>query len=172
MRLFPAVLMLAKLLLATSAAAGAVSDGSLARSSRLPFTVERDTGRTTLLRIGAVEAGSTAARAGLRAGDVVLRINCESYERPIAGRRLLEHGTGGSTIVLELAREGRTRKLRFEAPPAPYEDIPGVTSHYGSLMTTDGLRLRTITTRPNGADATFPHSISCSGCPAIPSSTR
>lgn len=156
MHMIKVIPILAALLLAPTVAAEGVSDGSLARSSTLPFTLERDPANAALLRVGAVETGSTAARSGLRAGDVILRIDGKSYDRPSAGRRLLEHGTGGRTIALELAREDRRQKLRFEAPAAPYEDIPGVTSHYESLMTSDGLRLRTITTRPRDSGARLP----------------
>lgn len=35
----------------------------------------------------------------------------------------------------------------------PLESIPGVTSHYGMVETSDGARLRTIITVPDGADA-------------------
>lgn len=34
----------------------------------------------------------------------------------------------------------------------PLESIPGVTSHYGMVATSDGARLRTIITAPDGAD--------------------
>ncbi len=150
------VTILSALLLATAVAAEGGSDGTLARSSRLPFALERNPKSAALLRVGAVETGSTAARAGLRAGDVILRIDGEPYDRPAAGRRLLEHGTGGRTLAHELSREGRPRQVRFRAPAAPYEVIPGVTSHYESLRTADGLALRTITTRPAEAEGRLP----------------
>ena len=48
------------------------------------------------------------------------------------------------------------RRIRFTAPVAPLEDIAGVTSQYESLTTADGLRLRTITTRPKEATVRLP----------------
>ena len=38
----------------------------------------------------------------------------------------------------------------------PLEKIPGLESHYGTLATRDGLRLRTIVTRPEGATRPLP----------------
>jgi dienelactone hydrolase len=54
--------------------------------------------------------------------------------------------------------------LLAAAPPAglprrggqPPEKIPGLESHYGTLATGDGLRLRTILTRPEGASGRLP----------------
>lgn len=144
------------LLLATTVSAEGVSDGSLARSAILSFVVERDSAGGNLLRVVRVDESSTAASGGLRAGDVIVRIDGKSYDRPASGRRLLEHGIGGRKLELEVKRGDATRKTRFAVPAAPFEDIPGVTSHYESLLTTDGLRLRTITTRPKEATGRLP----------------
>lgn len=50
-------------------------------------------------------------------------------------------GAAESTFSGDLPRKSDT----------PLEALPGVDSHYGVLETGDGLRLRTITTRPEGA---------------------
>ena len=151
-----AALLLLAILFASPVAAEALSDGSLARSVVLPFAVERDPESTALLLIGRIGEGSTAFRSGLRAGDVIVRIDGKDYDRPASGRRYLEHGTGGRRIALEIRRGGATQRLRLVMPAAPLENIAGVTSHYESLVTADGLRLRTITTRPEGAKGRMP----------------
>lgn len=92
------------LLLATTVAAEGISDGSLARSAILPFAVERDPASGSVLRVVRVDEGSTAARGGLRDGDLILRIDGKTYGRPAAGRRALEHGAGGRALDLELRR--------------------------------------------------------------------
>lgn len=58
----------------------------------------------------------------------------------------------------------------------PLENLPGVDSRYGLLETKDGLRLRTITTRPEGANGRLPglyfvQWLSCDGVEQNPNAT-
>ena len=58
----------------------------------------------------------------------------------------------------------------------PLEQLPGVDSHYGVLVTADGLRLRTITTRPSGTSGRLPgiyfvQWLSCDGTEQDPQAT-
>lgn len=154
--MFRTVWILPALLLATAVGAEGVSDASLARSASLPFELERVIAGGSLLRVTRVQSGSAAARAGLRVGDVILRVDGKTYGQPASGRRALEHGTGGRKLELEIRRGAATRGIRFMVPAAPFEDIDGVVSHYESLTTEDGLKLRTITTRPKQANGRLP----------------
>jgi pimeloyl-ACP methyl ester carboxylesterase len=56
-------------------------------------------------------------------------------------------------LTLLLAAPGADLPRRGGRPP---EKIPGVESHYGTLATSDGLKLRTILTRPEGAARRLP----------------
>jgi pimeloyl-ACP methyl ester carboxylesterase len=150
-----AALLLA-LLFAHPAGAAASSDGTLARSARLPFAIERAAEDSSVLRVSRVEEDSAAARSGLRIDDVILRIDGRPVDRPAQARRILEHGTGGRRVTLEIRRGDTSHQIGLTLPPAPLEDIPGVLSRYGSLRTPDGLRLRTILTRPEGSTGRLP----------------
>jgi C-terminal processing protease CtpA/Prc len=72
------------------------------------------------VRVTEVPASGPAARAGLRAGDVIVAID----GKPLQGltsrevQRLLT-GEVGSSVELEIEREGRRERLRLER--APYE---------------------------------------------------
>jgi pimeloyl-ACP methyl ester carboxylesterase len=59
---------------------------------------------------------------------------------------LVPGASAESTISGDLARKRS----------APLESLPGVDSHYGVFETRDGLKLRTITTRPEGVAAALP----------------
>lgn len=141
---------------AIAAVADGVSDGSLARSSAQPFKVARNAGGESLMRVERLVPDSAAHRAGLRNGDVIERVDGMTYDSPTQGRRLLERGRDGRATELVLSRDGMRHSIRYLAPDVPFEDIPGVTSLYGSLATADGLRLRTITTRPRDAVGRLP----------------
>ena len=56
-------------------------------------------------------------------------------------------------LVVLLAAGAAELPRRGGQPP---EKIPGIESHYGTLHTRDGLRLRTILTRPEGASGRLP----------------
>lgn len=142
--------------LASAAVAEGQSDGSLARSASQPFRSVRSATGEPLLQVERLDPDSAAARAGLREGDIVLTIDGRQYPSAAAGRRLLEHGRGDLPLELGVRRENVQRTVRYVAPAAPFEDIAGVASHYESLVTADGLRLRTITTRPKDATGRLP----------------
>jgi pimeloyl-ACP methyl ester carboxylesterase len=151
-----AALLIFASLLASAVAAEGVSDGSLPRSASQPFATERASEAEPLLRVKDLQPSSAAAAAGLRAGDVILAIDGETYDSPARGRRLLEQGRGGRPIALEVRRDGSNLRVRYVAPAAALEDIGGVTSRYGSIAIDDGLKLRTIVTRPLGASGRLP----------------
>ena len=71
------------------------------------------------LRLQSVTAGSPAARAGLRPGDLVLRINGVAVNEPQALSFQIASRSPGETVPVEISRGGRTETLqvRLEATP-------------------------------------------------------
>ena len=61
----------------------------------------------------AVDAGSTAAKAGVRRGDVILRINGGRATTPRAVAKVLEGVSGGGMIRLLVQREGGRAFIAF-----------------------------------------------------------
>jgi S1-C subfamily serine protease len=69
------------------------------------------------LRVGRVHPGSLAARAGLREGDLIARLNGQAVATP---EQLMERLAGplqrGQPISLTVQRDGKPHELRL-APP-------------------------------------------------------
>lgn len=61
--------------------------------------------------IEAVESGSTAERAGLAKGDLVLKIDGVGVNGPEALRRTIGAQERGSTVVLDILRNNLPRKV-------------------------------------------------------------
>jgi serine protease Do len=76
-------------------------------------------GRTRDVRIASIAPGSPAARAGLRAGDVIVSVNGRRVGTPLDWEaRLLDTPVGGSLDVV-MSRAGREQSLRITAEPLP-----------------------------------------------------
>jgi serine protease Do len=68
--------------------------------------------------VSAVEDGSPAARAGLRAGDVVVEANRERVRTVADFSRVLGRVRGGNNLLLLVQRDGSSRFL-VVAPKQP-----------------------------------------------------
>jgi S1-C subfamily serine protease len=77
-------------------------------------------------RSGVVVAavGDTAARSGMRAGDIVLRYNGEAVSSPRQFYRLVIDSPPGSTARVEVMRDGAVRTL--EVPVRELDLMPRV----------------------------------------------
>lgn len=124
------------------------ADDPLPRQADPGFSTGTQEGRLIVRRL---VAGGPAAEAGLAEGDTLLAINGAAYDLPHMGEALLTDLRGDAPVRLRIAREGREQTIAFTPRPRLLEDIPGVTSTYGHVTTSDGARLRTIITRPDGA---------------------
>lgn len=142
------------LLAGFAAHADGIVTGDLPRSAVLGFQVE--TTDDGALRVGEVEEASPAAGAGLRAGDLLRRIDGEGYDRPYVGQDLLRRLDGGQPVTLTVERDGASREVTFTPAARPLEDLEGLDTVYGVVETPDGARLRTLVTRPAGSEGPLP----------------
>ncbi|MDX1460030.1 MAG: site-2 protease family protein [Xanthomonadales bacterium] len=108
------------------------------------------------LVVGRVDESSEAARAGLREGDVIEAIDGRAFSKAHIGQDLLETLKGDEPVSLRIRRDGRAVNVAFTPPPRDWEQLSGLEAEYGVLETSDGARLRTIVTRPRGADSPLP----------------
>jgi Do/DeqQ family serine protease len=69
--------------------------------------------------VSAVSEGSPAAKAGVKRGDVILRINGESVDDSNALRNKVSRLQPGSTATLGLVRGGRQQELRVQLAELP-----------------------------------------------------
>jgi len=101
--------------------------------------------------VRSVVAGSPAARAGLRAGDRVVRLNGVLVASQDAYWPAVRAVRGGDSVRLKVARRAQpAATLRFVVDSLPHERIAGSEVVYGSVVSDRGHRLRTILTRPAG----------------------
>lgn len=95
-----------------------VLDGGLGRFfARVQTEPARENGRFVGFRIVALEsalAANDAAGVGVRAGDVVVRVNGQSIERPEQALAVWEGLRVASTLAIEYLRAGQRREARFE----------------------------------------------------------
>jgi dienelactone hydrolase len=119
---------------------GAVSD-----EIRENLKLDADTG----VAVEQVFAGSTAAEAGFKAGDILLAVNgtkisgAGSFVQTIAGLK------AGASLAIEFRRGDAPAKSTVTLKPRPFEKSDAYEVIYGSVPSRGG-RLRTIVTRPHG----------------------
>jgi serine protease Do len=114
-------------------------DQDLATTMKLPTT------RGVLL--SDVQAGSPAQKAGLRRGDVVVKIDGQAVETTGHFRNAIAAGGSGKKVNLELYREGKLQSLQVSLGEAPQDPrLAGGTANgpapSGGL---DGLSLSEMT---------------------------
>lgn len=102
----------------TRAQLEAVLDGGLGRFlGRVETEPAREAGQFVGFRIVALEgslASDDPASSGLRAGDIVLRVNGQIIERPEQAFAVWEGLRVASTLAIEYLRAGQRREARFE----------------------------------------------------------
>lgn len=142
----------AALLAADGAYTTATVEGDLARRADLGFATEVD---GVQLKVTQVEAESSAAAAGLVAGDALTAIAGRVVDDPLAAADRLRRTPGNARVHISVLRQGRRIDIEFAVPPRPLEYMPGMDSIYG-VAQVGGARLRTITAVPVGARGPLP----------------
>lgn len=121
-------------------------EGELTRTADLEVGWARDGAGD--LTVAKVTPTSPAGKAGLQVGDVIRRI-AEHTLRPRAPfNSLLWRIKDQSQASFDVERNGQTVRTVFMPAAAPLEQNRGVETIYGVLESSDGLRLRSIVTRP------------------------
>ncbi len=133
---------------ATAAAAETTVTGDLPRHAQLGFATA-ETAEGLVVR-------RAAAESPLSDGDVIMAVGGRSFARPYEGAALLQRLRGGETAPLRIRRGGETRAVTLSLRPAPYEERPGEDIQYGVVPASDGVRLRTIVSRPSGTAGAGP----------------
>jgi pimeloyl-ACP methyl ester carboxylesterase len=144
------------LLAAVSTAAESSGAEPLVRRADLGFTSGGFT-RGLGIPVAGVTPGSAAARAGLRAGDHIVRIG----SRPLATGLDADAGLASlrsrDPVALSVLREGEPLALRVTFDAMPLDDLPGVEFSYEEIRNPrSGLRQRLIVSRPRGAEKRLP----------------
>jgi serine protease Do len=89
------------------------------------------------LLVKSVSKGSAAERAGLKAGDVVVRIDNEKATDRADLRRILRSHQKGGKITLGIIREKREQNIQLDLPERKSQDSSGMRINLGDM---DALR--------------------------------
>lgn len=107
------------------------------------------------LEIRGVAPGSDAERAGITPGDVLLGLDRNPATDLAEVRTLLRAVRAGDSLLLEVARGGRTRLVELEVSEFPLERHAGGRTELGQVRAGDAW-LRTLTVVP---DTPGPHPV-------------
>ncbi|HXE91529.1 MAG TPA: PDZ domain-containing protein [Terriglobales bacterium] len=129
--------------------------GGLRRHARFGAVVNPPEGRAGA-SVGRVDEGTVAAQAGLRRGDLILRVNGTLLDSLLAFDRAFVALRGGDTARLEVLRNGQTFERTVTLPPMPLQTFSGIDVAYDSVVAENGLRFRTIIARPKNATGRLP----------------
>ena len=97
--------------------------------------------------------GSSAEAAGLRQGDVIVRVDGAPVTSPAGFVQAVARKKGGASIDLVFWRNGSRRTQHIRLKPLPLESSDAYDVEYGSVPSAGG-RLRLVWARPRDAVAT------------------
>jgi pimeloyl-ACP methyl ester carboxylesterase len=122
--------------------------------------------------IGTVFPEGTAARLGMRPGDLLIAINGTRVAAPADVIALTQTLSSGQAVALELQRGGKPLTLRGKAQPRPLEKYSNATVDYGSVAFGGG-RLRDVLVMPAGVpDAPVLYFIQGFSCGSVEGGAR
>jgi dienelactone hydrolase len=100
------------------------------------------------VRVTGVAPGSTAAEAGISAGDVIVAIDGLDTPTSDAVVSSIARHRGGDSVSIRIQQAGDSRTMTVTLKAYPSEQIQNATVSYGSVESQLGVRLRTITSVP------------------------
>jgi len=103
-------------------------------------------------RVTSVAGGSTAAAAGMAAGDMILAIDDRPTPTMGAVVSSLGRHRGGDAISIRIQRSADIRTMTVTLKAYPAEQMQNAAVSYGSVEALPGVRLRTITSVPRPPD--------------------
>jgi len=127
----------------------------LSRRAFLGFSMTIPNG-ASFPKVASVKAGSPASEAGLKVGDLVLSLNGKVVSRQMDLEEVLGALRGGTTLQLQIQREGRRFGLKIGLAEHHRESFQGAMTIYGSVLSPRGYRVRTLITYPTGSDQRLP----------------
>jgi pimeloyl-ACP methyl ester carboxylesterase len=130
------------------------SGGPLPRRAALGVTLAVDAAGAVV--VSAVSAGSAGAVAGVVPGDAIAALDGTPVTSIVQAQSLIGRHRGGDSLVIDVARSGEKKRLVAVLQSFAHESLPNTTFDYGHVTLADGIRLRTIVSRPMNAERPAP----------------
>lgn len=119
----------------------------LARRGVLGLRLDLQAPITSGVGVRSVTPGGPADRAGLRAGDVIVRVDGVALDRPETLSQMRFRASW--EVRVDVLRDGVSHALRVVPDGRPLESHVGASTHLGQIFRA-GLALRTLLTLPDG----------------------
>jgi len=144
-----------------------VLHGDLPRRAAVGVTLAIDAAGAVVA--SAVADGSAAAEAGMQVGDVIAALDGTPATSMVQVQSIIGRHRGGDSLPIDIVRGGEPKRLVARLRMFPFEQLPGTVFEYGHVTLPDGIRLRTIVSRPAAVTGPAPalFFIQGGGCSSI-----
>lgn len=109
--------------------------------------------------VTAIVPKTFAESLGIKKGDIIYTVNGMLISTQSLFNEVFyttKHIKGGSSVVLDILREGKMIRKQGTIPPRPVESFRGVVTEYKSVLTSFGYKVQVIITRPEGTTGKIP----------------
>jgi len=141
-------------LLAIATAAWSQPSDELPRRAALGVALAVDDAGA--VSVSGVADGSSAAAAGIKAGDVIVALDGMSITTAAQVQGIIGARRGGDALAVDVERDGARSRVVARLQPFPSESLPNTKFSYGHVTLDDGVRLRTIVSAPTNANGRAP----------------
>ena len=111
---------------------------------------------TGAVAVKAAPEGSAGAEAGLQAGDVIAALDRTPVTSIVQVQSIIGRHRPGDELAIDVVRGAETKRLVARLKAFPFEHLPNTVFDYGHVTLPDGVRLRTIVSRPATSAARAP----------------
>jgi dienelactone hydrolase len=130
------------------------SGDPLPRRAALGVTLAIDAVGTVV--VSTVPAGSAAAVAGVVVGDAITALDGTPVTSIPQVQSLIGRHRGGDSLAIDLVRSGERKRLVATLQSFAHESLPNTKFDYSHVTLPDGMRLRTIVSRPMNTERPAP----------------
>lgn len=95
-------------------------------------------------KVGRVSSNTPAAKAGLKTGDVILRVDDTTLNAAMRLTDVLAAKSPGDTVTLDVQRDGQEIELKAELSADPAQRAPTLDNRASQRIRKDALRLAII----------------------------
>jgi pimeloyl-ACP methyl ester carboxylesterase len=122
------------------------SGGPLPRRAALGVTLAVDAAGAVV--VSAVTPGSAGALAGVAPGDAIAALDGTPVTSIVQVQSIIGRHRGGDSLAIDVGRRGEKTRLVAVLQSFARESLPNTTFDYAHVTLPDGIRLRTIVSRP------------------------